>query len=52
MLDVCCCEGFTLVAVSRGYSLVGVLGFLIVAASLVQHRLWDKRASAVLAPGL
>ena len=39
VLDVCCCEGFTLVAVSRGYSLVVVLGFLVVAATLVHHRL-------------
>ena len=52
MLDVCCCEGFTLVAVSRGYSLVVVLGFLVVAATLVHHRLSDKRAPAVSAPGL
>ena len=32
--------GFSLVAVSRGYSLVGVHGLLIVVASLVvEHRL-------------
>ena len=35
VLDFHCCEGFSLVAVSRGYSLVVVRGFLIVVASLV-----------------
>jgi len=30
-----CCLGFSLVAMSRGYSLVAALGLLTVAASLV-----------------
>ena len=45
--------GFSLVAVSRGYSLVGVHGLLIVVASLVvEHRLQGTRASVVAARGL
>ena len=40
MLDVHCYTGFSVVAESRGYSLVAVLGLLIVVASLVaEHRL-------------
>ena len=35
MLDLCCCEGFSLVVVSRGYSLFVVHGLLIAVASLV-----------------
>ena len=35
MLGLCCCVGFSLVAVSKGYSLVEVGGFLTVVASLV-----------------
>ena len=35
VLDLSCCAGFSLVAVSRGYSLVAVRGLLIVVASLV-----------------
>ena len=34
-LGLHCCSGFSLVAASRGYSLVGVPGLLIVVASLV-----------------
>ena len=47
------CIGSSLVAASRGYSLVAVRGLLIAAASLVaEHRLWGTRASAAEAPGL
>ena len=38
VLGLCCCVGFSLVAVSRVSSLVGVHEFLIVGASLVDHR--------------
>ena len=42
--------GFSLVVVSRGYSLVAVLGFLITVASLVaEHRLQGTWASTVVA---
>ena len=40
VLDVRCYTGFSVVVESRGYSLVAVLGLLIVVASLVtEHRL-------------
>ena len=40
VLGLYCCMGFSLVAVSRGYSLVAVHGLLIAVASLaVEHRL-------------
>ena len=40
VLGVCCCVGVSLVAASRGYSLVSVLGFLIVGVSrVVEHGL-------------
>ena len=40
VLGVCCCVGVSLVAASRGYSLVAVLGFLIVGVSrVVEHGL-------------
>ena len=40
VLGLCCCVGFSLVAVSGSYSAVAVLELLIVAASLdVEHRL-------------
>ena len=40
VLDLHCCKRFSLVAVSRGYSLVAVHGLLIAVASLVaEHRL-------------
>ena len=52
MLGFCCFEGFSLVAVSGGYS-VAVPGLLIAMASLVSgHGLWGMQASAVAAPGL
>ena len=35
VLGLCCCVGFSLVAVSKSYSLVGLRGFLTVVASLV-----------------
>ena len=36
---LCCCTGFSLVAVSRGYSLVAMHRLLIVVASLVvEHK--------------
>ena len=45
VLDLHCCLGFSLVAVSGGYSVIVAHGFLIAVASLVtQH---DSRA-----PGL
>ena len=37
--------GASLVAASRGYSLVAVRGLLIVVASLVEHRLRGLQAS-------
>ena len=40
VLGVCCRVGFSLVAASRGYSLVAVLGFLTVGVSrVVEHGL-------------
>ena len=52
VLGLGCCVGFSLVAVSRGYSLVEH-GLLIVVASLVaEHRLQGVQASAVVARGL
>ena len=52
-LDLHCCAGFSLVASSRGYSVVMVCRFLIAVASLVaEHRLWGTQASAVAAQGL
>ena len=45
---LCCCTGFSLIVVSRVYSLVVVHRLLIAVASLVaEHRLWDTRASLV-----
>jgi len=39
VLGLCCCVGFSLGAVSRGFSLVVVREFLIVVAPLVvEHR--------------
>ena len=40
VLDLLCCSGFSLVAASRGDSLVAVRGLRIAVASLVaEHRL-------------
>ena len=38
VLGLCCCEGFSLVVVNGGYSLVEVHGLLTVAASLVAEQ--------------
>ena len=52
-LDLRCCVGFSLVASSRGYSVVTVCRLLIAVASLVaEHRLGGTQASAVVAQGL
>ena len=52
VLGLGCCVGFSLVAVSRGYSPIVEHGLLIVVASLVaEHRLEGTQASAVEAPG-
>ena len=46
MLDLGCCTGFSLIAVSGGYSLVAVHWLLLVMASLLaQHGHWSVRAS-------
>ena len=48
MLGLHCCSGFSLAAVSRGYSLVVELRLLIAVASLVvEHRLKGVGASVV-----
>ena len=48
VLGLLCCVGFSLVAESRGYSLVVVWGLLTVEASLVlEHRLNSCGAQAV-----
>ena len=53
VLDLHCCTGFSVVAESGGYSLVAVLRFLIVVASLVaERRLESFQASVVAVPGL
>ena len=47
------CVGFSLASAGGGYSLVALLGLLIVVASLVaEHGLWCPLASAVAACGL
>ena len=53
MQSLHCCAGFSLVAASRGYSLVVVLGLLIVVASLV-GKLWalGDVGSVVVVPRL
>ena len=51
MLGLHCCMGFSLIAVSGGYSPVVVCELLIAAASLVgEHSLEGVRASGVAAP--
>ena len=56
LLGLCCCEGFSLVAVSwggRGYSLTVVLGLLIAIALLVaEHSRWAARVSVVAGHGM
>ena len=46
-----CCEGFSLVAASRGYSLVAVLRLLIEVAPLLWSTDSRVRASEVVVPG-
>ena len=47
------CVGFSLVAMSRGDSLPGVLGLLTVVVSLVvEHRLWAHKLSCSVACGI
>ena len=53
MLSLGCWASFSLVVVSKGYSLVGVHGLLIVMASLIaEHGLLGTQASVVEAPTL
>ena len=53
VLDLCCCLGSSLAAVSRGYSLTAVCSLLIAVASLaVDQGLEGMAASAAVAPGL
>ena len=53
VLGLCCCIGFSLVSVIRGYSLTVVHGLLTEVASLVaEHRLWSTWAPAVAVCGL
>lgn len=59
MLGLCCCLGFSLVAVSGGYSLVAVRILIVVVSLVAKHKLlgaWVSVAahalSAVVAPGL
>ena len=47
-----CCADFSLVVASKGYSMVAVCGLLTAVISLVEHRLWDARASVIVACGL
>ena len=60
VLDLCCCTDFSLVVLSRNYSLVAGHGFLIEVVSLIsEHRLQGEQASVagvqgsvVVVPGL
>ena len=53
LLALCCRMGFSVVAVSRGYSLVAMCRLLIVLAFLVaKHRVQVTWASGVIARGL
>jgi len=49
VLGLCCCTGFSLVATSRGYSLVAVHGLLIAAASLIAERRLQGTGSRAVA---
>ena len=50
MLGLHCCVGFSLVVLSKGYSVAGVRGCLIAVVSLaVEHGLWEARALLVAA---
>ena len=51
VLGLRCCSGFSLVAVSRSYSLVAMCQLLIVVASLVvEHGLWGPWVLVVAVP--
>ena len=53
VLGLHCCLGFSSLVASRGYSLLAVLGLLILLASLLaEHGLYSTQASVVAAPGL
>ena len=53
VLSLCCCRGFSLVAVSGGYSLAAACRRLIpVASPAAAHGLYDAWASIVAACGL
>ena len=45
-------RGLSLVAVSRGYSLLWCAGFRLQRLLLLEPRLWGTQASVVVAPGL
>ena len=47
VLHFCCCAGFSLVAVGRGYSLVAVCRLLVVVTSFVEYGLYSVWASVV-----
>ena len=51
VLGLFCCIGLSLVAVSRGHSLVVVLGLVISVASVAEHGLKGTQASVVVVPG-
>ena len=52
VLGLCCCVGFSLVAVSS-FSLVLVCGLLTAVLSLaIEHGLWSTWTSVAMAPGL
>ena len=44
VLGLCYCTGFSLVAASGGYSVIAVVGLLIVVASVVaEHGFWGAQ---------
>ena len=52
-LSLCCCPGLSLVAESRGYSLVAVWGLLVAVVPLAaEHRFSGMLASLVVASEL
>ena len=52
VLDLCCCAGFSLVATSRGCSLVSVRMLLIAVASVAELILQGAEASVIATHGL
>ena len=53
MLGLQCCVGFSLVAESRGYSVVELCGlFTVVAFLVVEHGLQGMQASVAAVPRL